>query len=101
VQAGGVFVDRAARTLVEAKLAGSKLAGADTIESIISIFEEKTKRRFTGSGEASIIKFGTSQETDRHIGVNMGRLTLSSWAPFPIHVVLVKATADGDLSVMN
>ncbi|ORY73067.1 hypothetical protein BCR35DRAFT_354200 [Leucosporidium creatinivorum] len=78
VQAGGVFVDRAAQTLVKAKLDGSRFASAEKIDRIVSLFEENTKRRFTGSGEISYIKFGDSCITDRPHGVSMGRLSLSS-----------------------
>ncbi|ORY54166.1 hypothetical protein BCR35DRAFT_335850 [Leucosporidium creatinivorum] len=78
VQAGGVFVDRAAETLIKAKLDGSSFASAEKIDLIVSLFEEKTKRRFTGSGEMSYIKFGHSNVTDRPHGVSMGRLSLSS-----------------------
>ncbi|ORY73053.1 hypothetical protein BCR35DRAFT_315017 [Leucosporidium creatinivorum] len=78
VQAGGVFVDRAAETLVKAKLDGSRFASAEKIDRIVSLFEENTKRRFTGSGEISYIKFGDFNITDRPHGVNMGRLSLSS-----------------------
>lgn len=47
------------------------------VEHILSIFEEKTKRRFFGEGEISYIKFGESTDTDRPHGVSMGRLSLS------------------------
>ena len=58
VQAGSVFVDLAARHMLEAKLQGG-LFGDDTyIQNILGEFERKTKRGFDGTQVSSIIKFG-------------------------------------------
>lgn len=76
-----LFVDRAAETVIKAKLEGSRFASAETVDCIVSLFEEKTKRKFIGAGEISYIKFGESTDTDRSHGVSMGRLTLTRCGP--------------------
>ena len=58
VQAGSVFVDRAAQLMLEAKLQGSKFSDDVCIRGILGEFERKTKRKFDGTQASSIIKFG-------------------------------------------
>ena len=58
VQAGSVFIDRAAQHMLEAKLQGSRFGGGACIQGILGEFEKKTKRRFDGTQVSSIIKFG-------------------------------------------
>lgn len=58
VQAGSVFVDRAAQHMLGAKLEGSQFGDDAYIQDILGEFEKKTKRKFDGTQASSIIKFG-------------------------------------------
>ena len=58
VQAGSVFIDRAARHMLVAKLHGSRFCDEGCIQEILGEFERKTKRKFDGTQESSIIRFG-------------------------------------------
>jgi hypothetical protein len=58
VQAGSVFVDRAAQHLFETKLAGSQFGDDAYIQDMLGEFEKRTKRKFDGTQASSIIKFG-------------------------------------------
>ena len=58
VQAGSVFIDRAARHMLVAKLHGSRFCDEACIQEILGEFERKTKRKFDGTQVSSIIKFG-------------------------------------------
>ena len=58
VQAGSVFIDRAARHMLVAKLQGSRFCDEACFREILGEFERKTKRKYDGTQESSIIKFG-------------------------------------------
>ena len=58
VQAGSVFIDRAAQRMLEGKLRGSRFGDDMCIQAILAEFERKTKRKFDGTQVSSIIKFG-------------------------------------------
>ncbi len=58
VQAGSVFIDRAAQHMLKAKLQGSRFSDDTCIQGILEEFERKTKRKFDGTQVSSIIKFG-------------------------------------------
>ena len=58
VQAGSVFIDRAAQHMLKAKLQGSRFGDDVCIQRILGEFERKTKRKFDGTQVSSIIKFG-------------------------------------------
>ena len=58
VQAGSVFIDRAAQHMLKVKLQGSQFGGDACIQGILEEFERKTKRKFDGTQVSSIIKFG-------------------------------------------
>ena len=58
VQAGSVFIDRAAQRMLEAKLKGSRFCDDACIQVILGRFERKAKRKFDGTQVSSIIKFG-------------------------------------------
>ena len=58
VQAGSVFIDRAAQHMLETKLQGSEFCDGECIQNILGEFERKTKRKFDGTQVSSIIKFG-------------------------------------------
>ncbi|PVF96862.1 hypothetical protein CPB86DRAFT_786494 [Serendipita vermifera] len=77
VQAGGVFVDRAARRVLEKKLEGSPYNGDDYIELMVDVFEQKTKRIFDGTQTSSILQFGTPRDNDRDRGILKGKISLT------------------------
>ncbi|PVF93802.1 hypothetical protein CPB86DRAFT_741905 [Serendipita vermifera] len=77
VQAGGVFVDRAARVLLQAKLQNSSFNDDESIESMVQAFEKKTKRVFDGTQPSNILSFGNARDNDREHGIIKGKLTLS------------------------
>ena len=58
VQAGSVFIDRAAQHMLKAKLKGSRFGDDMCVQGILEEFEKKTKRKFDGIQMSSIIKFG-------------------------------------------
>ena len=58
VQAGSVFIDRAAQHMLVAKLQGSRYCDEAYIQEILREFERKTKRKYDGTQVSSIIKFG-------------------------------------------
>ena len=58
VQAGSVFIDRAAQHMLQAKLKGGLFGDDAYIQNILGEFERKTKRKFDGTHVSSIIKFG-------------------------------------------
>ena len=58
VQAGSVFIDRAAQHMLKAKLQGSRFGDDMCVQGILEEFEKKTKRKFDGTQVSSIIKFG-------------------------------------------
>ncbi|PVF92761.1 hypothetical protein CPB86DRAFT_877647 [Serendipita vermifera] len=79
IQIGGVFVDRAARKLLEKKLATSaKFNSEEIISEMTGIFEQKTKRLFGGSLPSNVIHFGRNSDNDREHGILKGKLTLSN-----------------------
>ncbi|KZW03071.1 hypothetical protein EXIGLDRAFT_728597 [Exidia glandulosa HHB12029] len=78
VQAGSVFVNRDAERFLRLKLANSKYGDDDSISVMMDVFEKKTKRRFDGSDDPSVIAFGRTQENDSSCGISRGRLTLTS-----------------------
>ena len=58
VQAGSVFIDRAAQHMLKAKLEGSRFGDDACIQGMLGEFERKIKRRFNGTQVSSSIKFG-------------------------------------------
>ncbi|KZV99293.1 hypothetical protein EXIGLDRAFT_831623 [Exidia glandulosa HHB12029] len=78
VQAGSVFVNRDAERLLKLKLANSKFNDSAFISAMLDVFERKTKRRFDGSDEASVIAFGRMQDNDPSCDISRGRLTMTS-----------------------
>ncbi|KAG8752843.1 hypothetical protein FRC14_006669 [Serendipita sp. 396] len=78
VQAGGVFIDRAARATITEKLLNSKYGDDDSINDIVYRFEQRTKRLFDGSQNSNVIEFGTRRDNDRDCGIIQGKLTLTN-----------------------
>jgi len=58
VQAGSVFINRAAQHMLKSKLQGGQFSDDAYIQDILEDFEKKTKRKFDGTQMSSIIKFG-------------------------------------------
>ncbi|KAH7096188.1 hypothetical protein BKA62DRAFT_38331 [Auriculariales sp. MPI-PUGE-AT-0066] len=77
VQAGSAFVDQAAEQLLQSKLGDSRYGTADAISAMVREFERRTKRRFDGGSDKSIIQFGRDFDNDRP-RVSRGRITLTS-----------------------
>ncbi|CAG7852131.1 SubName: Full=Uncharacterized protein {ECO:0000313/EMBL:CCA70381.1} [Serendipita indica DSM 11827] len=77
VQAGSVFVDRAAAAMLADKLEGSTFNDPAYVNDILNEFERKTKRKFDGTNASSIIKFGKDWDNDKAHGVVKGRITLT------------------------
>jgi len=90
-----VFVDRAARGLLEDKLAGSMFNDEECLGLMIEEFERKactvavngvqetdlhlqTKRIFDGNQFANVIHFGRIRDSDRQYGILRGKLSLTA-----------------------
>ncbi|KAH7100092.1 hypothetical protein BKA62DRAFT_831207 [Auriculariales sp. MPI-PUGE-AT-0066] len=78
VQAGSVFVDRDAEKMLRLKLANSKFADDEYIKEMMTVFERKTKRKFDGSPDASVIAFGRARDNDPSVNISKGRIALTS-----------------------
>ncbi|EJD54456.1 hypothetical protein AURDEDRAFT_156236 [Auricularia subglabra TFB-10046 SS5] len=78
VQAGSVFVDRDAERFLRLKLQGSKFSGDEYIGEMMEVFEKKTKRKFDGGEEPSVISFGRVRDNDPAYQISKGRITLTS-----------------------
>lgn len=103
-QAGGVFVDRAARQMLEDKLITSRYNTEDFLSRLVDGFEKKvrelgtfpislvqqgiivsnfrdlysqTKRIFDGTHESSVIQFGFSSDNDRPHDIIKGKMSLN------------------------
>ncbi|KAG8846504.1 hypothetical protein FRB91_000722 [Serendipita sp. 411] len=77
IQAGGVFVDRAAENMLREKLCGSKYGDDDTRTDMVRGFESKTKRLFDGTQTSNMVDFGGNKDNDRSYGIIKGKLILS------------------------
>ncbi|CAG7852393.1 SubName: Full=Uncharacterized protein {ECO:0000313/EMBL:CCA74286.1} [Serendipita indica DSM 11827] len=77
VQAGGVFVDRAAKRMLEDKLRASKFNDPESIRDMVKAFEAKTKRLFDGNQTSNIVQFGGNKDTDKDFSILKGKLTLT------------------------
>ncbi|KAG8802708.1 hypothetical protein FRC17_006361 [Serendipita sp. 399] len=78
VQAGGVFVDRAAKQFLTTKLVESKFGDEESINDMVDKFERRTKRLFDGSQESNVIEFGGRRDNDREYGIFQGKITLAA-----------------------
>ena len=58
IEAGSVFIDRAAQHMLKAKLQGSRFGDDVYIQDILGEFKKKIKRKFDGTQASSIIRFG-------------------------------------------
>ncbi|KAG8802706.1 hypothetical protein FRC17_006362, partial [Serendipita sp. 399] len=78
IQAGGIFVDRAARSMLVDKLKGSRYSNDEMINIMMTEFERKIKKIFDGTQPSSVLHFGYNSDTDRQLGITRGRLYLST-----------------------
>ncbi|KAH7100086.1 hypothetical protein BKA62DRAFT_801954 [Auriculariales sp. MPI-PUGE-AT-0066] len=78
VQAGGVFVNRDAEKLLRLKFRGSQFSKDENIKEMMAIFESKTKRKYDGSSDPSVITFGRKTDNDPDYGINKGKFSLTS-----------------------
>lgn len=78
IQAGGVFIDRAAEKLFKSKLSGSKFGDDDCIAEMVGAFESRTKRLYDGSLGNYVVDFGGTRDNDRPYGIIRGKLPLTS-----------------------
>ncbi|KAG8791408.1 hypothetical protein FRC16_000428, partial [Serendipita sp. 398] len=76
VQAGGVSVDDSMKRILKERLSGSNFDDDESIQSIISAFELKTKRLFTGSGDSNET-FGGKRDNDKSRGIIQGKIVLN------------------------
>ncbi|KAG8837726.1 hypothetical protein FRC18_008228 [Serendipita sp. 400] len=77
VQAGGVFIDRSARTMLADKLRGSQFSDEESIDIMVNEFEKKTKRMFDGAQVSNVIHFGRNNDNDPQHDVVRGRISLN------------------------
>ncbi|KIM20882.1 hypothetical protein M408DRAFT_30017 [Serendipita vermifera MAFF 305830] len=77
IQAGGVFVDRAAQTIFKEKFGGSHFGDDDCIADMVTAFETRTKRLFDDTQTSYVVDFGSSRDTDRARGIIKGKLSMS------------------------
>ncbi|KAG8816788.1 hypothetical protein FS842_001342 [Serendipita sp. 407] len=94
VQAGGIFVDRAIREILERKLSGSEYCDPETISLIIRQFEQKTKRAFNGSQAANVIQFGSNKDNDKNYDIVKGKLTLSREEVEEAYLAVISSIVD-------
>ncbi|KIM25132.1 hypothetical protein M408DRAFT_316623 [Serendipita vermifera MAFF 305830] len=78
IQAGGIFVDRAAEGLFKRKLSGSKFGDDDCIAEMVGAFENRTKRLYDGTMGNYVVDFGGTRDNDRPYGIIRGKLSLTS-----------------------
>ncbi|KIM25122.1 hypothetical protein M408DRAFT_223772 [Serendipita vermifera MAFF 305830] len=77
IQAGGVFVDRAAQAIFKERLGGTHFGDDDCIADMVTAFEARTKRLFDDTQNSSVVDFGSSRDTDRARGIIKGKLSMS------------------------
>ncbi|PVF93795.1 hypothetical protein CPB86DRAFT_87047 [Serendipita vermifera] len=79
IQAGGAFVDRAIRRLLQERLITSPVYGAnEMINTMVDEFEKKDKRLYGGELSSNVIHFGRTTDNDRQHGIRKGRINLTT-----------------------
>ncbi|KIM20153.1 hypothetical protein M408DRAFT_148390 [Serendipita vermifera MAFF 305830] len=84
LQAGGVFVDRGVRVMLERKLKGSSFSNPIVIRNIVDAFEREVKPMFDGVIEEHTLEFGAPDDNNPSLGICEGRITLSNRELKPI-----------------
>ncbi|KIM20879.1 hypothetical protein M408DRAFT_333772 [Serendipita vermifera MAFF 305830] len=77
IQAGGVFVDRAAQAILEERLRGTSFGSDECITDMVTAFEARTKRLFDDTQNSYVVDFGGSRDTDRARGIIKGKLSMT------------------------
>ncbi|KIM23519.1 hypothetical protein M408DRAFT_332344 [Serendipita vermifera MAFF 305830] len=77
VQAGGIFVNRHVRKLLEKKLQGSSFSNPEILGAMTSAFETDVKPMFDGTMEEYSLRFGSLRDNDSTVGIYKGRITLT------------------------
>ncbi|KAG8775473.1 hypothetical protein FRC15_000510 [Serendipita sp. 397] len=94
VQAGGIFIDRGIREVLERRLNGSEYSDPESISLMIHQFEQKTKRAFDGSQTVNVIQFGSTKDNDEEHGIIKGKLTLSCEEVEEAYLAVIFSIAD-------
>ncbi|KIM25125.1 hypothetical protein M408DRAFT_331413 [Serendipita vermifera MAFF 305830] len=101
IQAGGVFVDRAAEVMLKQKLAGTKYGEDDFIADMVTAFESRTKRLFDGEVTSYAVDFGNTRDNDRPNGIIKGRLSLITTEIASTFEDVIKRTMDSCLKLLS
>ncbi|KAG8753752.1 hypothetical protein FRC14_005759 [Serendipita sp. 396] len=101
VQAGGVFVDRAARSLFTEKLSNSKFGDEESISDMVDKFEQRAKRIFDGSQESNVIEFGSRRDNDREHGIIQGKIVLTASEVCATFDNVIKRSTDSCLKLLR
>ncbi|KAG8822499.1 hypothetical protein FRC19_005841 [Serendipita sp. 401] len=101
VQAGGVFVDRAARSLFTEKLSNSKFGDEESISDMVDKFEQRAKRIFDGSQESNVIEFGSRRDNDREYGIIQGKIALTASEVCTTFDNVIKRSTDSCLKLLR
>ncbi|KIM20154.1 hypothetical protein M408DRAFT_148427 [Serendipita vermifera MAFF 305830] len=78
VQAGGIYVNRKTATMLKDKLQGSSFDDPEILRSMMSAFETELKPSFDGLLDSYELNFGSLRDNEPNIGIEKGRITLSS-----------------------
>ncbi|KIM20152.1 hypothetical protein M408DRAFT_334110 [Serendipita vermifera MAFF 305830] len=78
VQAGGIYVNREMTMMLKKKLQGSSFDDPDALRSMLHAFETELKPSFDGKMDYYELKFGSIKDNEPSIGVQKGRIALSS-----------------------
>ncbi|KAK4698863.1 hypothetical protein P7C70_g7406, partial [Phenoliferia sp. Uapishka_3] len=78
IQCGAIFVTRAMRSILAAKLAPSKQFNTQEILDILEAdFEKKVKLKFDAVDENYILQLGRADDNDVSVGISRGRLKVT------------------------
>ncbi|KIM25121.1 hypothetical protein M408DRAFT_26521 [Serendipita vermifera MAFF 305830] len=101
IQAGGVFVDRAAEIMLKHKLVGTKYGDQESITEMVAAFEGRTKRLFDGEIGSYAVDFGGTRDNDRRNGIIKGRLSLTKAEIASTFEDVIRRTMQSCLSLLS
>ncbi|PVF96871.1 hypothetical protein CPB86DRAFT_476431 [Serendipita vermifera] len=101
IQAGGIFVDRAVRRMLENKLRRSLFSGDEYLKEMVDAFERKTKRSFDGTQSLNTVDFGRTRDNDSSHGIIKGRLGLTTVELSGVFEDTVRRTIDSLLNLLR
>ncbi|KIM26376.1 hypothetical protein M408DRAFT_330567 [Serendipita vermifera MAFF 305830] len=78
VQAGGIFVNRSLKTMLENKLRGSALSDPEFVRNVVDAFETKLKPYFDGMEESYSLPFGYMRDNYPSLGIDGGKIIFSN-----------------------